>query len=134
MKASHVKVAYEVSLAKSLCGDLSKSALQRLEVLVRRHKLSVADGDLNYLNSGCYVTHAGLLRLSERRHCAGIHVRPVLKSCDGAKSRWVFRATVFKSQICKLSHQKQDTNNQKLACCVSLSVTWVLESSQTNFL
>jgi hypothetical protein len=76
MKASHVKFAYEVRFAKSLCGDLSKSALKRLGDLIGRHKLSVADGDLKYLNTGWYITHSGLLRLAERRHCAGMHVCP----------------------------------------------------------
>ena len=101
MKASHVKLAYQVRLAEALWGDLSESELKRFRDLVGRYKLSVADGDLRYLNSGWYVTHAGLLRLAERRRCAGIHVRPVLKSCDIAKSRWVFRATVFKTRFCK---------------------------------
>ncbi len=48
-----------------------------------------------------YVTHSGLLALAERRNCAGIHVRPVLKSCDPTNSRWVFRAAVYKSRSCK---------------------------------
>jgi hypothetical protein len=54
-----------------------------------------------HLDGGWYVTHSGLLRLAERRHCAGIHVQPVLKSCDPANSRWVFRAVVYKSRTCK---------------------------------
>jgi hypothetical protein len=93
--------AREARLAKSLCRDLSKPVLKSLEGLLARHKLSLADGDLKYLNSGWYVTHSGLLRLAERRHCAGMHVRPVLKSSDPANSRWVFRAVVFKSRTCK---------------------------------
>src|SRR5690348_13842179 len=93
--------ALEVKVAKSLCGHLSKNALKGLEGLVGRHKLSFAEGDLKYLYSGWYVTHSGLLRLAERRHCAGIHVRPILKSCDPANSCWVFRAVVFKSRTCK---------------------------------
>jgi hypothetical protein len=75
--------------------------LKSLEGLARRYELSLADGDLKYLNSGWYVTHAGLLRLAERRRCVGMHVRPVLKSCDSSNSRWVFRAVVFKSRTCK---------------------------------
>ena len=39
--------------------------------------------------------------LAERRHCAGIHSRPVLASSDPATSRWVFRAAVFKSRACR---------------------------------
>ncbi len=94
-------VAHELRLAKSLCGDLSRNVLKSLEGLVGRHQLSLADGDLKYLNSGWYVTHSGLLRLAERRHCAGMHVSPVLKSSDPPNSRWVFRAVVFKSRTCK---------------------------------
>ncbi len=93
--------AREARLAKSLCGDLSKTALKSLEALVTRHGLSVADGDLKYLYSGWYVTHSGLLRLAERRHCAGMHVRPELRSSDPNNSRWVFKAVVYKSRTCK---------------------------------
>jgi len=93
--------AREARLAKSLCGDMPRNALKSLESLVARHKLSLADGDFKYLNGGWYVTHAGLLRLAEQRHCAGMHVRPVLRSCDPPNSRWVFRAVVFKSRTCK---------------------------------
>jgi hypothetical protein len=91
MKAAHSNFAREARLAKSLCGDLSKTALKSLESLVGRHQLSLVDGDLKYLNSGWYVTHSGLLRLAERRHCGGMDVRPVLKSSDPTSSRWVFR-------------------------------------------
>src|SRR5512146_878277 len=101
MKTPRNNFTPEARLAKSLCGDLSKAALKSLEGLLARHKLSLADGDLKYLNSGWYVTHSGLLRLAERRRCAGIHVRPVPKSCDPANSRWVFRAVVFRSRTCK---------------------------------
>src|SRR5690242_5810482 len=94
-------VARQLKIAKSLCGDLPKNELRSLEGLVERHNLSLGNGDLKYLNSGWYVTHSGLLRLAERRRCAGIHVRPVLKSCDPANARWVFRAVVFKSRTCK---------------------------------
>jgi hypothetical protein len=101
MSVHPANFARETKLAKSLCGDLSKTALKSLESLVSRHNLFLADGDLKYLNNGWYVTHSGLLRLAERRHCAGMHVRPVLKSCDPSNSRWVFRAVVFKSRTCK---------------------------------
>jgi len=94
-------LARETRCAKSLCGDLSQNALRNLKVLIRRYKISFVEGDLRYLDKGWYVTHAGLLRLAEQRHCAGTHVRPVLKSCDPAGSRWVFRAAVYKSRSCK---------------------------------
>ena len=101
MKNRQTNFAREARLAKSLFGDVSKTALKSLDGLVRRHKLSLADGDIKYLNSGWYVTHSGLLRLADRRRCVGMHVVPVLKSSDPANSRWVFRAVVFKSHTCK---------------------------------
>jgi hypothetical protein len=94
-------VACELKAAKLLCGDLSETALKSLEILIRRHKVSLTEGDVRYLDGSWYVTHSGLLRLAARRFCAGIHVRPVLKSCNPARSRWVFRAAVYKSRSCK---------------------------------
>jgi len=93
--------AYETKLAKSLFGVSSRATLKSLEGLVRRHGFSLLDGDVKHLDGTWYVTHSGLLRLAERRHCAGMHVRPVLKSCDPASSRWIFRAAVYKSRSCK---------------------------------
>jgi hypothetical protein len=101
MRASQHNFAREVSFAKSLYGRLSKRGLTSLEELYRRHRISIINGDVKYLNDGWYVTHSGLVRLAERHRCAGIDAQPVLKSCDPATSRWVFRATVYKSKTCK---------------------------------
>ena len=101
MKSNEHNFARDAKVAKLLCGDLSEAALESLGDLIRRYKISLVDGDLKYLNGGWYVTHSGLLKLAERRHCAGIHVQPILKSCDPAGSRWVFRAVVYKSRTCK---------------------------------
>ena len=48
-----------------------------------------------------YVTHADLLRLAMKNHCAGIHVEPALRLCRPEKNFWVFKATVFKSPKCR---------------------------------
>src|SRR3989454_1325677 len=101
MKSNEHNFARDAKVAKLLCGDLSEAALESLEGLIRRHKVSFVEGDVKYLNGGWYVTHSGLLKLAEHRHCAGIHVQPILKSCDPAGSRWVFRAVVYKSRTCK---------------------------------
>ena len=87
--------------AKSLYGDLPKPVLRALRELIQRHEISVTNGDVKYLDGGWYVTHSGLLRLAERRSCAGIHCRPVLESSDPNTSRWVFRAAVFKTRACR---------------------------------
>jgi hypothetical protein len=101
MKSTPDNFARESRFAKSLYGALSTAAMQALKGLVRRHGISVMSGDVRYLDGGWYVSHSGLLALAERRHCAGIHVQPVSKSCDPSNSRWVFRAVVFKSSTCK---------------------------------
>src|SRR5207244_10114201 len=89
------------SFAKLLCGNLPKSSVLVLKELLRRSTLSVMKGDVIYLDGGWYVTHSGLLRLANRRRCIGIHTRPLLQSSDPANSRWVFKATVFKSRSCR---------------------------------
>jgi hypothetical protein len=101
MNLSRTNLAQELRFAKSLYRDLPKPVLRALKELIQRHEISLTNGDVKYLNGGWYVTHSGLLRLAEQRHCAGIHSRPVLASSDPASSRWVFRAAVFKTRACR---------------------------------
>ena len=54
-----------------------------------------------FLDGHWYVTHTGLLRLASRRRCAGIHVEPVQEFSEPSVARWAFKATVFKSPLCK---------------------------------
>src|SRR6201981_424945 len=53
------------------------------------------------MNGRWYVTHSGLLRIAHRRGCSGLRTSLLTKVCDSAASRWVFRATVFKSRHSK---------------------------------
>ena len=62
-----------------------------------RYRFSLALGDLLYLDRRWYVTHSALLRLAHRARCSGIHVQPIREFCDASVSRWVFKATVYKS-------------------------------------
>ena len=101
MKPPRTNIAREVSLAKSLWGDVSKFALQALKQLIEKYKLSVLSGDLIYLNRAWYITYSGLLRLAQRRRCLGIHAEPVLPACSPESSRWIFRATAYKSRTCR---------------------------------
>ena len=84
-------------LARTMWGKLSTITLQGLKELSERYALSVAAGDLLYLDGRWYVTHAGLLRLAHRNRCSGIRVQPLREFCDPAANRWVFKATVYKS-------------------------------------
>src|SRR5579872_1296220 len=90
------------TLARRSWGNLlNRTQLSALNELSADLGLSLAVGDFLLLKNRWYVTHSGLIRLAQRRRCAGIHVTPVLKSSDPASSRWVFRAVVFKSRTCK---------------------------------
>src|SRR5579864_7437297 len=68
-----------------------------LETLSKRYSLSVPAGDLLFLDGRWYVTHAGLLHVAILNRCSGICVQPMREFCDASVSRWVFRATVYKS-------------------------------------
>ncbi len=88
-------------LARILWPALSRGAIQRLRALSQEIPLSLASGDVTHLENCWYITHTGLLRLARRNRCAGIQVRPALEFCDPAANRWAFKATVYKSPMCK---------------------------------
>jgi hypothetical protein len=89
---------YNLRDAKMKWSDqLEMANVRALRVLSARYEFSVAVGDLLLLDGNWYVTHAGLLRLAERKQCTGIQVQQVHRFCDAVLGRWVFRATVYKS-------------------------------------
>jgi hypothetical protein len=83
--------------ALDIWGPLSRVALFSLKELTCRYSLSASSGEILLLQNRWYVTHAGLLRLAERRRCAGIRVSQVRQFCDPVIGRWVFKATVYKT-------------------------------------
>jgi hypothetical protein len=86
-----------IDLARATWGPLSKIARSALEELTSRYALSVALGDIQFLDGRWYVTHSGLLRLANRARCNGIRVLRMRELCDPTSNRWVFRATVYTS-------------------------------------
>jgi hypothetical protein len=79
-------------------GEFGSSHLPALARLTRQSGLSLALGEIHWLDGRWYVTHAGLLRVAKDSHCYGIETRAVSKFCDSAASRWVFKATVYKAR------------------------------------
>jgi hypothetical protein len=73
----------------------------QLKQLTATLALSVTAGELLPLGGKWYVTHAGLLRIAQRRRCAGIHVEIVDALSDPPNGRWVMKATVFRSFQCR---------------------------------
>src|SRR5579862_2533977 len=89
-------------VARSMWGfRRGHNALQILKMYSDEYQFSLSTGDLLFLNQNWYVTHAGLLKLSRRRHCRGIEVRAVLELCNTGLSRYAFRATVYTSGDCR---------------------------------
>lgn len=97
MKKALPLIRSNLKLAQSAWGELSPNRKIELRNLTAKYALSISLGDLQMLDQCWYVTYSGLLRLAERRHCDGIRVQQVLKFCNPAENRWVFKATVFKS-------------------------------------
>ncbi len=90
-----------VRLAKQRWAGLPRTALIALRELSQEYRLSVALGDLLYIDERWYVSHAGLLRIAQRRKCSGIKVECVGEFSDPGATRWAFKATVFKPGDCK---------------------------------
>src|ERR1700682_1076502 len=82
--------------AQSIWGKLPPVSLGALKLLTERLALSVACGDLLFLEGRWYVTHAGLLGVAQRRRCSGIKTFIQDRLSDPTTRRWGFRAIVYK--------------------------------------
>lgn len=101
MKRNFVSFRSNLKLARELWGEPSRVALRSLRELTVRYCLSVAAGDLQFLDGRWYVTHSGLLQLATRKGCRGIQTTLQEALSDVGMGRWVFKATVFKSSASK---------------------------------
>ena len=97
MKRNVVSFRSNANLARQLWGEPSRIALGTLRELTVRYSLSVAAGDLQFLDGRWYVTHSGLLHLASRKGCRGIKTILQERLSDVGAGRWVFKATVYKS-------------------------------------
>jgi hypothetical protein len=86
-------------LAQIAWGELPRTALNGLKELTGTYDLSVALGDIQLIDGRWYVTHAGLLRLAQRRRCHGIKTSLQKDVSDPIGSRWVFKAIVYKNGL-----------------------------------
>ena len=101
MKRNAVSFRSNARLARQLWGEPSRMALRSLRELTGMYSLSVAAGDLQFLDGRWYVTHSGLLQLATRRGCRGISTMLQEKLSDSTACRWVFKAVVYKSGLSK---------------------------------
>jgi len=101
MKRKQDLLRIEIRLAKRRWCGIGAEKLVELRSLVHRYRLSVALGDVLFIDTGWYVTHAGLLRLAHRNHCSGIRTSLERHCSDPSSSRWVFKAIVYNSALSK---------------------------------
>jgi hypothetical protein len=101
MKRNAVSFRSNARLARQLWGEPSRIALRSLRELTARYSLSVAAGNLQFLDGRWYVTHSGLLQLATRKGCRGIQTKLQEALSDVGMGRWVFKATVYKSSASK---------------------------------
>jgi len=132
VKNPHAGISRDLQFARSLWGPLSRPALIRLKELIERFGLSVSRGELQYLYEGWYVTHAGLLGLAQRRHCAGIHVQQVREYCEPTLGRWVFKATVYRRRSSKGFVGYGDANPSNVSSIVRGAELRIAETRAVN--
>jgi hypothetical protein len=101
VKRQNKALRLNLNLAKENWGQLPKIVRNGLKELTARYALSVAAGDLQLLDGRWYVTHAGLLRIAQRRRCSGIRTALQKELTDPAANRWIFKATVYKTNSSK---------------------------------
>jgi hypothetical protein len=77
-------------------GELSQNRRKSLDWLTRAYGFSIGLGDLLLMDGAWYVTHSGLLRLAQRRRCAGIRTAMEINLSDPNSRRWVCRAVAYK--------------------------------------
>jgi hypothetical protein len=87
--------------AHRIWGQLPSTAISALKQLTNNLAVSVAAGDLQFLENRWYVTHSGLLRIAQRRKCRGIETAIQDHLSDPRNNKWVIKATVFKSRNSK---------------------------------
>jgi hypothetical protein len=98
MKAHRKVFLSNSKLARATWGALPQRAIRILRALTEEYGLLISTGDLQFLDGRWYVTHAGLLRIARSKNCCGIRSALVSRLSDPAANRWIFKATVYKSQ------------------------------------
>jgi hypothetical protein len=90
-------VRQNISAAKKIYVDVTRSQLSILRELTRSLSLSIRAGELLQIGGKWFVSHSGLLKIAHRRKCYGIETNVEQQMTDASQRRWVFRAIVHPS-------------------------------------
>ena len=91
-------VRQNVRVARALYSEVSHLQLAVLRDLTVMLRVSITQGELLFLGGRWYVSHSGLLRIAHRKRCFGIDALVDEKMSEASTGRWVFKATVRRSQ------------------------------------
>ena len=97
--------------------------------------MSVAVGDLLFIEGRWYVTHSGLLKIAARNQCRGIRIEPVAEFCETSASRYDLKATVYTSYTspeCKAFVGYVDADPSNVAFLVHSAEMRVAETRAVN--
>jgi hypothetical protein len=119
-------------LSKSVWGPMTPMARESLRELTAKFNLSVAAGDLQFLENRWYVTHAALLKIAQRRRCSGIETALNERLSDPSTARWVFKATVFTNASCKGFVGHGDADPSTLASAMHGAEMRIAETRAVN--
>jgi hypothetical protein len=132
MKRNVVSFRSNAKLARQLWGEPSRTALRGLRELTARFSLSVAAGDLQFLEGRWYVTHSGLLQLASRRGCRGIKTIVQDQFSDLTAGCWVFKAIVYKRGLSRGFVGYGDANPSNTSSLVRGAEMRVAETRAVN--
>jgi hypothetical protein len=118
--------------ARMVWSDVSKSKINELRELTVKYGISVALGDVRLLDGQWYVTHAGLLRLADRKKCIEMRVQELPNFCDPISNRWVFKCTVRKSRRSRGFVGYGDANPSNVSSVVRGAEMRVAETRAVN--
>ena len=121
-----------VLCARRIWGQLSTTAINALKQLTINLAVSVAAGDLQFLENHWYVTHSGLLRIAQRRKCRGIETTIQDHLSDPGNSKWVIKATVFKNTHSKGFAGYGDADPSNVSSMVRGSELRIAETRAVN--
>ena len=132
MRRQSNSIRTNIRLAQTTWGDLPRTALYSLRKLTRVFGLSVGLGDIQLIDGRWYVTHAGLLRLAQRRRCHGIRTFLQQDVSDPIAGRWVFKATVYKTPASEGFVGYGDANPSNVSTLVRGAELRVAETRAVN--
>jgi hypothetical protein len=132
LRRNYRLIRSNTGLARLLWGMLPSFALRNLRDLTANYSFSIAAGDLSLIDGRWYVTHAGLLRIANRRQCIAIETSIESNLSNPAANHWVFKATVYKRRSRKGFSGYGDANPSNVSALARGAEMRIAETRAVN--